>query len=128
MMMKLSPEVIRGLEAELRRLEGEREQLDATMASIRQLLGQSSAPEEGLHEVEGDAPTGFREGIRAVLRKAGKPLTPKDVVEAIRENEYPGWDFGNLPTRVNNDLWKMKESGQLEKSSEGYSLAEGGTA
>ncbi len=127
--MRLNPEVVRGLEAELLRLEAERIKVEATIASIKQLLGQSVPTQPGQGLAMPLAPTGFREGIRAVLRGAGKPLSPKEVTEAIRAKKYPGWDSETLNARVNNDLWKMKETGQLEKDDDGYTLVdEGGTA
>jgi hypothetical protein len=124
--MSLSPEVVRGLEAELLRLEDERKSVEATIASIRQLLGQSLPVERGPGMVVSAAPAGFRDGIRAVLKQAGKPLSPKEVATAIRGRKYPGWDSETLNARVNNDLWKMKEIGQLEKADDGYTLADGG--
>ena len=124
--MSLSPEVVRGLEAELLRLEDERRKVDATIASIRQLLGQSPSAQRGPAVVGTAPPTGFREGIRAVLKEAGKPMSPKEVAAAIRARKYPGWDAETLNARVNNDLWKMKEAGQLDKPDDGYALPGGG--
>lgn len=124
--MSLSPEVVRGLEAELRRLEDERRRLDITTASIRQLLGHASPSHEAPPDHSAAPPTGFRNGIRGVLKAAGKPLSTKEISDAIRAQRYPGWDFENLTSRLHNDLWKMKEAGQLAKSGDGYALAGGG--
>ena len=121
--MALSPEVMRGLQHELVRLENERKKLDSTIASIRVLLGQGVVQQADGNGPK-EAPGGFRDGIRAVLKAAGRPLQPREVAAEIQNRGYTGADAANLAVRVSNDLWKLKETGELKKVGRAYALVQ----
>lgn len=68
-----------------------------------------------------NAKTGFRDAIRTVLRNSSKGMRPKDVTRDLRriEFEYKG---PNLPTRVANELYRMRRVGMATKRGEFYYL------
>ncbi len=131
-------DTIRFLEAELVRLKAQERDIARLREKIREVLELTKSLSEtgavatnrrasASHDSENDiSAMGLRKAIRLVLADSKRALKPKEVASEL---ERRGFSLGDartpLLTRVQNDLFKMNQEDQLDRTESGrYKLKE----
>ncbi len=118
------PSLVRELTAQLHSLERERHDIDAQIAAIRVLLKRAPQRRAANHaQALIPAPQGLRDALRKLL--SVRPHAPSEAIKALRKGGFESLGKTPFPTRVYNELGRMRRDGLIkERDSEGrYALA-----
>jgi hypothetical protein len=120
----LSSAVIGELRREIEALEVERASLTARIDAIRRVLGEEPSPASvstptlfSHLPTQGGAPT-VKAVVRQVLQQ-NPGVKAGDVTRILRERGYHPGGHTRLSHRVYNEIWRMAQSGEVERTEDG---------
>lgn len=123
--MSLDEELRRAYADESRALESLKAQLEDLSRRIAETQERISAIETLLPRdprstaTNGHAPSkrklSVRQAISEVLSRSGVPLTLAEIYGRIEHAEFVGHTSTSLRTLVTNDIWRMKDRGEIEQ-------------
>ena len=119
--MALSDKALQELEAERRRLLGQRKDIDEALAGIEALLRlRERVPSpNGSDTVIHIAELGLRDAIRAALRGHPHGRKPREVTEHLRSANYTYDGKTGFGLRVSNELHRMAQGDSVERAGYG---------
>ena len=63
---------------------------------------------------------GFRDAMRAVMKNSARGLRPRDIARELRNSDFEYTAAVAIGTRVSNELYSLKRSGEIRRTQGGY--------
>jgi hypothetical protein len=111
------------LDFKLKALKDAAATLDTGGKTIEVTIGDTVAASDSMSATVTRAPlldVGLREAIRRILRDSASGLRPRDIVAELARRGFRYEATTDLSTRISNELFRMKRSGQVRKRGKLY--------